>query len=123
MAGKGKKKKRSWIRNILFLLVFLAGAGILFYPTVSDLWNGYRNQQLISDYSKVVETMEPEDFSAIWEEARKYNAEHRVNSIQDAFDEEESEDALSDSYDQVLNPTANGIMGYIEIPKKWLRAY
>ncbi len=117
MAGKGKKRKRSWIRNILFLLVFLAGAGILFYPTVSDLWNGYRNQQLISDYSKVVETMEPEDFSAIWEEARKYNAEHRVNSIQDAFDEEESEDALSDSYDQVLNPTANGIMGYIEIPK------
>lgn len=117
MAGKGKKKGHPWIRNIIFLLVFLTGAGILFYPTVSDLWNGYRNRQLISEYSEAVETMEPEDFSALWEEAREFNAQHRVNSIVDAFDEEENDYVLSHPYDQVLNPTGNEIMGYIEIPK------
>lgn len=123
MAGKGKKKRHPWIRNILFLLVFLTGAGILFYPTISDLWNSYRNQQLISEYSEVVETLEPEDFSALWEEARAYNAAHRVNSIVDAFDEkeEETEDAQSSVYEQVLNPTGNSIMGYIEIPKIHVR--
>ena len=104
-------------KGAAFLLIFLAGAGVMFYPTFSELWNGYRNQQLVSSYSEAVDTMEPEDFSAIWAEARAYNAEHTVNSIVDAFDEEENDYVLSHPYDQVLNPTGNEIMGYIEIPK------
>ena len=99
----------------MLFLVFLIGAGILFYPTVSDLWNNYRNQQLISEYTEVVETMESEDFSEIWAEAREYNAQHTVNTILDAFDEEEGDYVLSHPYDQVLNPTGNEIMGYLEI--------
>lgn len=117
MAGKKKKKRRSWLWNFMLFLVFLIGAGILFYPTVSDLWNNYRNQQLISEYTEVVETLESEDFSEIWAEAREYNAQHTVNTIQDAFDEEEGDYVLSHPYDQVLNPTGNEIMGYLEIPK------
>ena len=113
----GKKKRRSWLWNFMLFLVFLIGAGILFYPTVSDLWNNYRNQQLISEYTEVVETMESEDFSEIWAEAREYNAQHKVNTILDAFDEEEGDYVLSHPYDQVLNPTGNEIMGYLEIPK------
>ena len=117
MAGKKKKKRRSWLWNLMLFLVFLIGAGILFYPTVSDLWNNYRNQQLISEYTEVVETLESEDFSEIWAEAREYNAQHTVNTILDAFDEEEGDYVLSHPYDQVLNPTGNEIMGYLEIPK------
>ena len=117
MAGKKKKKRRSWLWNFMLFLVFLIGAGILFYPTVSDLWNNYRNQQLISEYTEIVETMESEDFSEIWAEAREYNAQHTVNTILDAFDEEEGDYVLSHPYDQVLNPTGNEIMGYLEIPK------
>ena len=89
----------------------------MFYPTFSELWNSYRNQKLVSSYTEAVETMEPEDFSAIWAEARAFNAQHTVNSIVDAFDEETDEYVLSHPYDQVLNPTGNEIMGYIEIPK------
>ena len=115
--AKKKKKKGSWISSLFLVLIFLIGAGILFYPTVSDLWNNYRNQQLISEYTEVVETMESEDFSEIWAEAREYNAQHTVNTILDAFDEEEGDYVLSHPYDQVLNPTGNEIMGYLEIPK------
>ena len=89
----------------------------MFYPTFSELWNSYRNQQLVSNYSEAVETMEPEDYSAIWEAARAFNAEHTVNTIVDAFDEDTNEYVLSHPYDEVLDPTNNGIMGYIEIPK------
>ena len=117
MAGKKRNKRRSWLRNFMFFLVFLIGAGILFYPTVSDLWNNYRNQQLISEYTEIVETMESEDFSEIWAEAREYNEQHTVNTILDAFDEEEGDYVLSHPYEQVLNPTGNEIMGYLEIPK------
>lgn len=117
MAERRKKKGRPWIRNLLLLLIFLTGAGILFYPTISDLWNSYRNQQLISEYSQAVETLESEDYSRIWEEARQYNESHTVNEIIDAFDEEENDYVLSHPYDELLNPAENGIMGYLEIPK------
>lgn len=117
MAERRKKKGRPWIWNLLLLLIFLTGAGILFYPTISDLWNSYRNQQLISEYSQAVETLESEDYSRIWEEARQYNESHTVNEIIDAFDEEENDYVLSHPYDELLNPAGNGIMGYLEIPK------
>lgn len=117
MAERRKKKGGPWIRNLLLLLIFLTGAGILFYPTISDLWNSYRNQQLISEYSQAVETLESEDYSRIWEEARQYNESHTVNEIIDAFDEEENDYVLSHPYDELLNPAGNGIMGYLEIPK------
>lgn len=113
----GKKRGHPWIWNLAFFLVFLTGAGILFYPTVSDMWNYYRNQHLITEYSQAVETLESEDYSQIWEEAREYNESHRVNQIVDAFDEEENDYMPSHPYDQLLNPAGNGIMGYLEIPK------
>ena len=117
MAEKKKKKKSSRLSYLFLAVAFLAGAGILCYPTVSDLWNSYRNRQLISEYTTAVETLDPVDYSDIWEEAREFNAQHRVNTIMDAFDEEENDYVLSHPYDQVLNPTGNEIMGYIEIPK------
>lgn len=117
MAKKKKKKKGSWLSSMFLIVIFLVGAGILFYPTVSDLWNSYRNQQLISDYSNTVASIASEDYSQIWEEAREYNDRHRVNSIMDAFDEEINDYVLSHPYDELLNPTGNEIMGYLEIPK------
>lgn len=117
MAKHKKKKKNSWISTLLLILFFLAGAGILFYPTISDLWNTYRNQQLISEYSEVVQELKPEDFSRYWKEAKAYNKQHRVNSILDAFDEEKNDYVLTHPYDQLLNPMGNEIMGYLEIPK------
>ncbi|MDO4523198.1 MAG: class C sortase [Eubacteriales bacterium] len=117
MAKGKKKKKSSVISNLLLFVGFLIGAGILLYPTLSDLWNSYRNKQLISNYTSVVEEMKPEDYSKIWEDAREYNAQHRVNTILDAFDEEKNDYVLTHPYDQLLNPMGNEIMGYLEIPK------
>ena len=119
---KRKKKKKSSRLSYVFLAVaFLAGAGILLYPTFSDLWNSYRNRRLISEYSTVVDTLDPVDYSDIWEEARAFNAQHKVNTILDAFDEETNDYVLSHPYDQVLNPTGNEVMGYLDIPKIHVR--
>ncbi|MDO5134991.1 MAG: class C sortase [Eubacteriales bacterium] len=117
MADHKKKKKTSRWAYAFMALGFLAGLGILLYPTISDLWNNYRNQQLISEYSSAVEELEPEDYTELWEEARAYNQEHRVNTIMDAFDQEKGDYVLSHPYDQILNPMGNEIMGYVEIPK------
>lgn len=42
------------LANILFGLLFLAGFGILAYPTISDQWNTYRQSKLISSYDNAV---------------------------------------------------------------------
>lgn len=106
------------ILNLLFGLLFLAGFGILAYPTVSDQWNTYRQSRLISDYEMAVSPLEEEDFEAVWEEAGNYNGTFEQNSIlSDVFGIDEAENIRETEYWKVLNVTGNGIMGYLSIPK------
>ena len=48
-------KKR--LPSILVGLLFLVGLGIMIYPTVSNQWNTYRQNKLISNYEKIVDDM------------------------------------------------------------------
>lgn len=110
------KKKKNFVWNIFFALVFLAGAGVFLYPTVSDMWNQYRNVRLVSRYDEAVTDLSDNEYEKLWNEAKEYNAEHPVNSIADAFGEKDDY-VLTQPYDQVLDPNGEGLMGSIEIPK------
>lgn len=110
------KKKKNFVWNIFFALVFLAGAGVFLYPTVSDMWNQYRNVRLVSRYDEAVTDLSDNEYEKLWNEAKEYNAEHPVNSIVDVFGEKDDY-VLTQPYDQVLDPNGEGIMGSIEIPK------
>lgn len=110
------KKKKNFVWNIFFALVFLAGAGVFLYPTVSDMWNQYRNARLVSRYDEAVTDLSDNEYQKLWNEAKEYNAEHPVNSIVDAFGEKDDY-VLTQPYDQVLDPNGEGLMGSIEIPK------
>ena len=110
------KKKKNFVWNIFFALVFLAGAGVFLYPTVSDMWNQYRNARLVSRYDEAVTDLSDNEYEKLWNEAKEYNAEHPVNSIVDAFGEKDDY-VLTHPYDQVLDPNGEGLMGSIEIPK------
>lgn len=106
------------ILNILFVLLFLTGFGILAYPTVSDQWNTFRQSRLISDYQETVSQMEEEDFEEVWEAARSYNQTFEQNSIlSDVFGIDEAEQIEDTAYWQVLNVAGDGVMGYLTIPK------
>lgn len=110
------KKKKNFVWNIFFALVFLAGAGVFLYPTVSDMWNQYRNARLVSRYDEAVTDLSDNEYEKMWNEAKEYNAEHPVNSIADAFWEKDDY-VLTRPYEQVLDPNGEGLMGSIEIPK------
>ena len=58
------------IANILFGILFLIGFGILIYPTVSDQWNTYRQNQLISSYESQVSDLTEEDFTDEWKKPK-----------------------------------------------------
>lgn len=105
------------IASYLFALLFLVGLGVLTYPTISNQWNTYRQNQLISTYQETVAAMTPEDFSTEWEQANALNATITENNIYgDVFGEDEEDNEMS-AYRQALNIRGDGIMGYLTIPK------
>ena len=61
---------------VIFLtLGFLVGICILLYPAFSDYWNSKTQSRAITDYESVLEDLEPEDYTAIFEKAYAYNKE------------------------------------------------
>lgn len=105
------------LSTILFGLMFLVGFGILIYPTVSDQWNTYRQNRLISSYETLVEDLTQEDFTAEWEKARQFNDTIKQNDLySDVFGEDNGELENTD-YWKILNIAKDGVMGYLSIPK------
>ena len=105
------------ISGILFGLMFLLGFAILIYPTVSNQWNTYRQNQLISSYEELIGKMAEEDFTKEWEKANAFNDTIIHNNIfGDVFGE--NGDAIKNTeYWQILNVGNDGVMGYVSIPK------
>lgn len=112
---KTKSRKRK-IVNVIVILAFLIGCGILLYPTLSNLWNKYRNNQLITQYSRTVTNLSQNAYDKILVDAEAYNQQHTQNEISDVFSEN-GDYVLSHPYDTLLNPNNDEIMGYVEIPK------
>lgn len=105
------------ISTFLFGLLFLIGFGILIYPTVSNQWNTYRQNQLISSYEDKVQNLEPEDFTSEWEKARTFNNTIPQNNLYgDVFGEDDG-NLKNTEYWKVLNVADDGVMGYLSIPK------
>ena len=107
------------------ILLFLAGFGLLAYPTISNEWNTYVQSTLIDDYEECLSEMTQEDYSVEWEKARAFNETITDNQIgSDAFGVNADGDAitpteefLNSEYYSVLNVNGDGIMGYLSIPK------
>ena len=105
------------ISGIFFGLLFLAGFGILIYPTVSDQWNTYRQNQLISGYENRVSKLTEEDFTEEWQKAKSFNDTLVQNDLyRDVFGGD-GQDISGTDYWKVLNVNGDGVMGYLSIPK------
>ncbi len=103
------KKRR--ISSLAPILVFLGGLSLLLYPTISNYWNVRHQSHVIDSYVQQVEDMGEEKKQEMWQQAQQFNADllKRPNPF-------EPSDAELERYDQLLDLTGNGAMGYIEIP-------
>lgn len=106
-----KNKKTS---KILILLLFVAGFLIMFYPTFSDQWNKYRDNQLKSEYMQSVKDADREELEEELAAASIYNESLIGSPVPDAFSIREKQ--ADPEYEGLLNLNGNGMMGYIEIP-------
>ena len=104
-------KKRDF-STVILILVFLVGLSLLLYPSVSDYWNSFHQTRAISTYSENVANLDREQYDEIWAAAAKYNASLNQRSNAYLLSEEQKQE-----YEQLLNVSGLGVMGYIEIPE------
>ena len=105
------KKKGNHLITILLVLIFLLGLSLLLYPTVSDYWNSKHQTRAIAVYSEEVSGLDKDQYQALWADAAAYNASLRERDNAYLLTEEQKA-----AYEQLLNVSGLGIMGYIEIP-------
>lgn len=97
---------------VLAVLLFLAAAGITVYPLVSNYVNDKYQSLVRSDYEKEVREMDTAALEDAKTAAQVYN-----DNLSPLRYNREAVQAASVDYDDLLNVTGSGIMGYIEIPK------
>lgn len=92
-------------------MILIAGLSLLIYPSFSDYWNSFTQSQVIVDYTKQIDNLDEEKYDRILSEARAYN--EKLIGRRNPYllsDEQKAE------YDELLDISGIGIMGYIEIP-------
>lgn len=97
--------------TIILLLSFFIGLSVLLYPSISNYWNSKTQTQAIVDYEGMLARIKAEDYGAYFEAAERYNQE--VAALESPFVEYEN----IKGYNDILNVSGNGMMGYITVPK------
>jgi LPXTG-site transpeptidase (sortase) family protein len=96
--------------------IFLAGCTLLLYPTVSQWLNSLHQSEIIADYTDSIGDLDDEMIEQELRRAKEYNDDlTEAVSMADPFQDQDAVD--NSGYADILNYTAEGIMGYIEIPK------
>ena len=96
---------------IILVLGFLVGVSLLLYPSFSNYWNRKTQTRAISNYESVLENLEPEDYSYIFDQAHDYN--RRLFAQQDPL---LYHDQVPGYYES-LNVSGNGMIGYLKIER------
>lgn len=103
---------KTLLYRVVVTIVILLGIGLLAYPSVSNWYNDMHRSRAIAVYENAIAGLSDVDFEFMFEQARAYN-----NSLIGNAKRFSSDDAELESYNQILDVTGTGIMGYIEIPK------
>jgi sortase A len=105
---------------ILAGCIFLGGCALLLYPKVSQWLNSLHQSEIIADYTDSIGGLDDEAIEQELRRAKEYNEDlTEAVSMADPFEDESAVTGNGDfdDYANILNYTAEGVMGYIEIPK------
>ena len=104
-------KRKIDYTNIILIMIFFIGLSVLLYPTVSNWWNERVQTRAIVDYEAMMAAFEPEDYTEEFRKADEYNLAIRQIAYPLMYFDQVP------GYDEALNITGNGIMGYLSIEK------
>ena len=102
------RSRKIWI---ILTVGFLIGISVLLYPAFSNYWNSKTSSRAIVDYEAVLQYMEPEDYSAIFQTAYDYNA--ALYQTEYPF----RDHTTVPGYYDTLKIEGTDIIGYVKIDK------
>ncbi len=102
--------KQKIIKRTLIFAFFL-GIALLLYPPISDYINSRNQSRAVQSYQETVSGIDKSKQEQILRRAQQYN--ERLAQTQDAFYYPER----VSGYEETLDITGNGIMGYLNIDK------
>ena len=102
------------IKITLVVIVLLIGLTITLYPVISNAYNTKHQSEIHTEYVAAIERTDTSKILKARMSAEKYNAAITPGS---SMYNQEMLSQISVGYDEQLNLTGDGIMGYVEIPK------
>ncbi|WP_143482999.1 class C sortase, partial [Pseudoflavonifractor sp. An85] len=113
---KRKRTKRwgLWLPLILAALLIFGGAGVFFYPAVSNFIADQSHREIITTHANLISATDPEILEQEWQEAEIYNESLMGDPVHDPF-VPGSGYAIPDNYAQTLD--LDEVMCTLEIPK------
>lgn len=119
----GRKSSDRGLRLVVVFLVLLliAGLGLIAYPTVADVWNRMHQSRAVASYIEQTEDLGKEQREQLLAQAEAYNQQLESSALSDQMSRWNAAMKPSDedkkAYEQVLDVSGTGIMGYVTIPK------
>ncbi|SEP75157.1 sortase A [Lachnospiraceae bacterium RM5] len=98
--------------KIITSIIFIAGLLVIIYPFYMDYRNQKKQKEVIVEYKNTIGKMTDEEMNELLEEAEKYNEELSKHGESRFYD-----DNITEGYEDILDPSGRGIIGYIIIPK------
>lgn len=111
------KKRIAWWKALILAGMALVGVAVMAYPFISSFFNGIEQSQAISGYLSEADNESKQEQDALIQEARDYNDALRELTTGTAGMTTEAVNEILDSYNDILNLTDTGMMGFIDIPK------
>lgn len=105
-----KRSKNGWT-SFFLVVIFLVGAGLFFYPSVSSYWSARHQSETITAYALNTADSNKEWYDELWAEATAYNGALAQSGIDWLLSDEEKE-----VYNEYLKVDSTGVMAYIDIP-------
>ncbi len=103
------KKKKGILSTIILVLVILVGLSVMLYPIVSNWWNSKVQSKLVAQYDEQISKIDESKFEEFFSKAHEYNRQlANIHSPLTEYDKVKG-------YDETLDVTGTGIMGYVTI--------
>ena len=101
---------KKYLLDFLIVVLILGGVGLLLFPVISDHRNRAQASALIVTYNNEIDQKSEEEKEKMLQDAREHN--RVLSGANIALD-----GSAIPGYEQLLNVTRTGIMGYLEIEK------
>lgn len=109
------KKK---LRCVLSVLIVVIGVIGLFYPTISNYLNEKNTSRVMQSYDATVAQLNEEQRRKELQAAYEYNQVLLArNGYETPIEDEDGNYISGEGYNDILNISGDGIMGYLVIPK------